>query len=64
MPQLVDRCRRRFGSRVVEYHSGCRDSEKVRWLAPLSGSGSTPRRGGDPFCHLHATSPPRARGPR
>ncbi len=30
IPQLVDRCRRRFGSRVVEYHSGCRDSEKVR----------------------------------
>jgi primosomal protein N' (replication factor Y) len=30
IPQLVDRCRRRFGSRVVEYHSGCRDAEKVR----------------------------------
>ena len=23
IPQLVDRCRKRFGSRVVEYHSGC-----------------------------------------
>ena len=23
IPQLVDRCRRRFGHRVLEYHSGC-----------------------------------------
>ena len=30
IPQLVDRCRRRFGSRVLEYHSGCRDSERLQ----------------------------------
>ena len=30
IPQLVDRCRRRFGSRVLEYHSGCSDGERVR----------------------------------
>ncbi|BEV35853.1 primosomal protein N' [Synechococcus sp. M16CYN] len=30
VPQLVDRCRRRFGSRVLEYHSGCSGSERVR----------------------------------
>jgi primosomal protein N' (replication factor Y) len=30
IPQLVDRCRRRFGARVLEYHSGCRDSERLR----------------------------------
>ena len=30
IPQLVDRCRKRFGSRVVEYHSGCGDAERVR----------------------------------
>ena len=30
IPQLVDRCRRRFGSRVLEYHSGCRDRERLQ----------------------------------
>ena len=30
IPQLVDRCRRRFGSRVLEYHSGCTERERVR----------------------------------
>jgi primosomal protein N' (replication factor Y) len=30
IPQLVDRCRQRFGARVLEYHSGCRDSERLR----------------------------------
>ena len=38
IPQLVDRCRRRFGSKVLEYHSGCRDRERLqvwrRCLAP------------------------------
>ena len=29
IPQLVDRCRRRFGSRVLEYHSGCTERERV-----------------------------------
>lgn len=30
IPQLVDRCRRRFGARVLEYHSGCSDRERLR----------------------------------
>ncbi|QNI77145.1 primosomal protein N' [Synechococcus sp. MVIR-18-1] len=30
IPQLVDRCRSRFGSRVLEYHSGCTERERVR----------------------------------
>ena len=30
IPQLVDRCRRRFGARVLEFHSGCRDRERLR----------------------------------
>ena len=30
IPQLVDRCRDRFGSRVLEYHSGCRDRERLQ----------------------------------
>ena len=30
IPQLVDRCRRRFGHRVLEYHSGCRDRERLQ----------------------------------
>ena len=29
IPQLVDRCKRRFGSRVLEYHSGCSDRERL-----------------------------------
>lgn len=39
IPQLVDRCKRRFGERVVEYHSGCRDRERVRaWRRALDAS--------------------------
>ena len=39
IPQLVDRCRRRFGERVVEYHSGCTDRERVRaWRRALDAS--------------------------
>ncbi|MAH57575.1 MAG: primosomal protein N' [Synechococcus sp. ARS1019] len=30
IPQLVDRCQRRFGSRVLEYHSGCSDRERLQ----------------------------------
>ena len=30
IPQLVDRCRHRFGERVLEYHSGCTPRERVR----------------------------------
>ena len=29
IPQLLDRCRRRFGSLVLEYHSGLSDRERV-----------------------------------
>ena len=29
IPQLVDRFRKRFGSQVIEYHSGCSDRERV-----------------------------------
>jgi len=36
IPQLVDRCRRRFGARVLEYHSGCSDRDRVRsWRRSL-----------------------------
>ena len=39
IPQLVDRCKRRFGERVVEYHSGCSDRERVRaWRRALDAS--------------------------
>ena len=30
IPQLVDRCRRRFGPQVLEYHSGCSEAERLR----------------------------------
>ncbi len=37
IPQLVDRFRRRFGSSVLEYHSGCSDRDRVRcWREALS----------------------------
>ena len=40
IPQLVDRCRRRFGSQVLEYHSGCRERERVRtWRNSLDSEG-------------------------
>ena len=37
IPQLADRCRNRFGRRVLEYHSGCSDGERV-----LLGAASKP----------------------
>ncbi len=37
IPQLVDRCRRRFGDRVLEYHSGCREAERLKvWRSCLA----------------------------
>jgi primosomal protein N' (replication factor Y) len=30
IPQLLDRCRQRFGERVLEYHSGMGEAERVR----------------------------------
>ena len=29
IPQLLDRCRRRFGAAVAEYHSGCSDGQRI-----------------------------------
>jgi len=38
IPQLLDRCRRRFGERVVEYHSACSDGQRIEsWRRALSG---------------------------
>ena len=38
IPQLLDRCRRRFGDRVVEYHSGCSDGQRIdAWRRCLAG---------------------------
>ncbi len=40
IPQLVDRCRRRFGSRVLECHSGCTERERVRtWRNSIEAEG-------------------------
>ncbi len=37
IPQLVDRFTNRFGSKVLEYHSGCSDKERVAvWRQALS----------------------------
>lgn len=39
IPQLLDRCRRRFGDRVVEYHSGCSDGQRIEaWRRCLAGA--------------------------
>ena len=35
IPQLLDRCRRRFGAGVIEYHSGMGDGRAGGRLAPL-----------------------------
>ena len=29
IPQLLDRCRRRFGAAVAEYHSGCSEGQRI-----------------------------------
>ena len=37
IPQLLDRCRARFGASVVEYHSGCSDGARIKtWRRCLS----------------------------
>ena len=37
MPQLVDRCLKRFGSKVYEYHSGLSEKERVKtWRKTLN----------------------------
>ncbi|MCP9928112.1 primosomal protein N' [Cyanobium sp. CH-040] len=39
IPQLLDRCRERFGARVVEFHSGMGDGARVAtWRRCLSGT--------------------------
>ncbi len=39
IPQLVDRFVRRFGTQVLEYHSGCREGERIRtWRKVLTSS--------------------------
>jgi primosomal protein N' (replication factor Y) len=38
IPQLLDRCRRRFGTAVVEYHSGLGEAERIAaWRRCLGG---------------------------
>jgi primosomal protein N' (replication factor Y) len=45
IPQLLDRCQARFGSRVLEYHSGMGEAERVRaWRRCLAAA-----EGGDPL---------------
>ena len=43
IPQLLDRCRRRFGSSVLEYHSGMAERERVAvWRACLEAAECKP----------------------
>ena len=45
VPQLLDRCRERFGAEVLEWHSGVGEAERIRcWRRCLaSGSSGTPQ---------------------
>ena len=39
IPQLLDRCRSRFGAQVAEYHSGCSDGERIAtWRRALASA--------------------------
>ncbi|MFM7653516.1 MAG: primosomal protein N' [Vulcanococcus sp.] len=39
IPQLLDRCRARFGPQVAEYHSGCSDQERIAtWRRALAAA--------------------------
>jgi primosomal protein N' (replication factor Y) len=39
IPQLLDRCRSRFGARVAEYHSGCSDGQRIAtWRRSLAAA--------------------------
>ncbi len=40
IPQLLERCRRRFGSGVLEYHSGCSEGQRIRTWRRCLASGS------------------------
>ncbi|MEB3202270.1 MAG: primosomal protein N' [Synechococcus sp.] len=43
IPQLLDRCRERFGSRVLEFHSGMGDTERVAsWRRCLDADDGEP----------------------
>ncbi|MBM5807066.1 MAG: primosomal protein N' [Cyanobacteria bacterium M_surface_10_m2_179] len=43
IPQLLDRCRQRFGPQVVEYHSGCSDGQRIAgWRRCLAGEAGDP----------------------
>ena len=40
IPQLLDRCRRRFGAAVAEYHSGCSEGQRINtWRRCLAAAG-------------------------
>ena len=54
IPQLVDRCRRRFGARVLEYHSGCTERERVRTWRNSLGCRGAARHRWHPFVHFSA----------
>ncbi|MFO7629680.1 MAG: primosomal protein N' [Prochlorococcaceae cyanobacterium] len=42
LPQLLDRCRQRFSERVVEFHSGLADAERIRAWRRCLAAGSGP----------------------
>ena len=42
IPQLLDRCRERFGQRVVEFHSGMGEAERVASWRRCLGAGTDP----------------------
>ncbi len=67
IPQLLDRCRERFGERVLEYHSGLGGGRAGAGLASLPG-GQRQRRapagGGHPLGGVPSGAAPRPAGAR
>ncbi len=48
IPQLLERCRRRFGAGVLEYHSGCSEGERIRTWRRCLASGAAAAAGPGP----------------
>ena len=48
IPQLLERCRRRFGPGVLEYHSSCSEGQRIRTWRRCLASGPAGNRGTEP----------------
>ena len=59
IPQLLDRCRRRFGAQVLEYHSGCSEGQRIGcWRRCLETGQASSQGDGDGACDFDGGSEP------